>query len=262
MSEVTLTRQGDIAWMRLNQPPRNTMTPELMSAFARRIEELKSWSNIRVLVVASVGRHFCAGAELTKDTHGADAGLGGPPGDAERLRGLYVPFLSLTELNIPSVAVVQGAAVGGGLGLACACDFRIVAPCTRFAAPFVRLGIHPGMALTYYLPALVGLPRALDMLLIGREVLGEEALDWGLANRCVARDRLESAGQMFAEALAAGSPAVVQWSRRAIYRAVQHNPHGAADIESLAQALTFLSKDAVEGVQAFREKRLPEFQGD
>ena len=188
-------------------------------------------------------------------------GLGGAPGDAARLRELYAPFLRLTQQELPTVAIVQGAAVGGGLGLACACDFRIVTPSTRFAAPFVRLGIHPGMALTSALPVLVGLSRAMDMLLLGREVRGEEANAWGLANRCVEESVLESEGMKFAQALAEGAPAVARMTRRAVHQAIAYDPSAAADIEAMAQALTFLSADAQEGVQAFREKRKPEFKG-
>jgi len=261
MSEVTLTIEGHIAWLRLSQPPRNTMTPKLMASFHSRLDELQHNPQIRALIVASTGRHFCAGAELTRDVHGEPTSLGGAPGDAARLRELYSPFLRLTELSIPTVAIVQGAAVGGGLGLACACDFRVVSPSTRFCAPFVRLGIHPGMALTSSLPALVGLSRAMDMLLTGREVLGEEALAWGLANRCVEESALETAGREIASTLANGAPAVIRLTRQAVHRELSYNPSAAADVEALTQALTFLSADAKEGVDAFREKRKPKFSG-
>lgn len=259
---VLLTFDGHVATLRLNRAPRNTMTPQLMAAFLEAVEGIRRHPEARAVLVCSEGRHFCAGAELTAGLPGEVQALGGLPGTADRLRQVYAPFLALLELPIPTVAAISGAAVGGGLGLALSCDLRVVSPETRLLAPFARLGIHPGMGLTHLLPTLVGLPRATEMLMLGREVRGEEALAWGLANRCVPADELETAALELVRGLAAGAPAVVRWTKRALQRAVALDPSEAAEREALAQALTFASKDSKEGMSAFFEKRVPDFTGE
>ena len=258
---VELIRSGHVATLALNRPPRNTMSPELMARFLERIEEVKQDANIRALIITSNGKHFCAGAELSGGMPGSTGGLGGPAGTANRMRQVYTPFLTLMELEIPTVAAINGAAVGGGLGLALVCDFRIVTPKSRLMAPFAKLGLHPGMALTYLLPRLIGLPRSLEMLMCGSDVYGEQALAWGLANRCVEQERLMDEAMDFAQKLAEGSPAVIRWTKRSVHRAMALDARAAADTESLAQALTINSDDAREGLRAFFEKRKPNFTG-
>jgi len=258
---VLLEVDGHVGTLSLNRPPRNTMTPELMGAFMDRLAEVRSTPEIRALIVTSVDGHFCAGAELKGGMPGSAQALGGAPGTADRLRQVYAPFLALLDLPIPTVAAVRKAAVGGGLGLAVARDFRVVTPKTRMLAPFVKLGLHPGMALTHLLPQLVGMPRAMEMLMLGEEIRGERALQWGLAHRCVPAEQLAEEARGLADRLAAGAPAVTRWTKRAIHRAVELDPRSAADLEALAQALTFLSDDAREGMQAFFEKRPPAFKG-
>lgn len=258
---VLMERDGHVAVLRLNRPPRNTMTPELMARFLERAAEIQATPEIRAVVVTAGEGHFCAGAELGAGMPGVAQALGGSVGVADRLRQVYTPFLGLLDLPVPTVAAVRGAAVGGGLGLAVACDFRVVTPRTRFIAPFAKLGIHPGMGLTAILPMLIGLPRAQEMLLLGEEVRGERALDWGLAHRCVPNAQCLDAALSLAHRAAAGAPAVIRWTKRAVHRAVQLDPRAAADVESLAQALTFSTEDAKEGMAAFFAKRTPDFKG-
>jgi len=237
------------------------MSPDLMARFLERISEVKHDPEIRALVITSNGKHFCAGAELSGGMPGVPDGLGGPAGIANRMRQVYTPFLTLMDLEIPTVAAINGAAVGGGLGLALVCDFRVVTPKSRMMAPFAKLGLHPGMALTYLLPRLVGMPRAMEMLMCGSDIFGEQALQWGLANRCVDEDKLMEEALSFAEKLAEGAPAVIRWTKRSVHRAIDLDARAAADTESLAQALTINSEDAREGLKAFFEKRKPEFTG-
>jgi enoyl-CoA hydratase/carnithine racemase len=257
-----------VALLRLNRPPRNVMSPELLDAFSRTLARATADPTVRALVITGGslepgrGQHFCAGADLGTDAlPGVAQPLGGAPGSAEQLRDVYAPFLGLLDVAIPTVAAVNGAAVGGGFGLACVCDFRVATPESRFKAPFATLGVHPGMALTSLLPALVGLPRAMELLLLAEEVSGLKALEWGLVHRCVPASELEAEAITLASRLAAAAPAVVRWTKRAVHRAISFDPKAAADVEALAQALTFLGSDAAEGIAAFRERRAPRFEG-
>lgn len=250
-----------VATISLNRPPRNTMTLPLMEGFLDRLEEVRRNPDVRALVITSVEGHFCAGAELGT-LPGKDPGAGGPQGVAERLRALYEPFLKVLELPIPTVAAVRGAAVGGGFGLALACDLRVVTPRSQFKAPFARLGLHPGMALTHTLPVLIGMPRAMELLLLGRSVRGEEAERWGMANRCVPEEELEATAQGLARELALASPFVAKWTKKWVQRGAGLDPRRAADTEALAQALTAMSADAAEGLQAFFDKRDPVFKNE
>lgn len=259
---IWLDVEGPVAALWLNRPQRNTMTVELMSGFMDCMNTVRSNPSIRALMIASTEGHFCAGAELTRGLPGEVQALGGPPGTAVRLRAVYQPFLSVLDLPIPTVAAVRKAAVGGGFGLAVACDFRVVSPSTRFLAPFAKLGINPGMALTHLLPTLIGMPRAMEMLMLGRDVRGEEAHAWGLATSCVPEtDLLETAATLTRQ-LADSAPAVMRFTKSAVHRGAGLDAHRAADLEALAQALTFGSQDADEGMQAFLEKRKPRFTGE
>ncbi len=262
MSELTVDRDGHVVLVRLNRPPRNTMSVGLLEEFHETIGALRHDATARALVLGSIGKHFCAGADVGTGLPGSEQAVRGPMGQADQLRDVYAPFLSLLDLPIPTVAAVRGAAVGGGFGLALACDFRVVSPESRFIAPFVKLGLHPGMGLTYLLPALVGIPRALELLLTGDELRGEMALQWGLANRCVPDEDVEDEALALAQQLAAGAPGVVRWTRRSVYRHAGFDPRMAAEVESMAQALSFQGQDAAEGARAFLEKRAPVFRGE
>ncbi len=259
---VLLVVEQSVATITLNQPPRNTMTLSLLDSFAARLEDVRQDTAVRALVVRSHGRHFCAGAELQGGMPGRREALGGVQGTADQLRAVYKPFLNLLRLPIPTVASVQGGAVGGGLGLAVACDFRIVSPSTKFLAPFSQLGIHPGMGLTHLLPRLIGPSRAMEMLIRGRGVRGEEAVHWGLASQCVEESSLFETATSWAKDLAEKAPAVVRWTKQCVHQSVGMDPTLAADREALAQALTFQSHDAAEGLAAFLEKRNPSFTGE
>jgi enoyl-CoA hydratase/carnithine racemase len=215
---------------------------------------------LRALIVTGAGRHFCAGADF-----------GSPPGDTgelpatlglhERLRRTYAPFLGVLDVEIPTIAAVNGAAIGGGLGLALLCDLRVVAEDARLGATFAILGIHAGMAITYLLPRLIGLAPAAELLFTGRVIDGVEAARLGLANRAVPRAELLEAAKALGREIAAAAPLAVRLMKRALHRATAFDPRPAADHEALAQALTFESADAAEGIRALLEKRRPVFRG-
>ena len=258
---VILEIRDSIAIITLDEPPRNTMTLSLLDTFSHHVSTIREAPDVRALVIRSNGKHFCAGAELKGGMPGREQALGGVQGSAEQLRSVYRPFLDLIGLPIPTIAAVQGSAVGGGLGLAVSCDFRIASQSSQFLAPFAQLGIHPGMGLTHLLPRLIGPSRAMEMLLMGRAIPAKEALQWGLVSSVVSDQELHSEAFRWASMLAEKAPAVVRWSKKCIHQSVDLDPAKAADREALAQALTFQSEDAAEGLQAFFEKRPPVFTG-
>src|SRR2546423_1723299 len=149
-----------VALVEFSRPPYNFFDAELVSSIAEALEQLDADSSCRGVVLASTGRHFCAGANFSSDN---------PAGGH-----LYDAAGRIFEVGIPLVAAVQGAAVGGGLGVALAADFRVATPESRFAANFARLGIHHGFGVTVTLPLVVGQQRALEMLLTGVRLRGEE----------------------------------------------------------------------------------------
>lgn len=254
-------KAGGVRLLVLDDPERrNAMSARLLADFSAAARQVGNDKEARVLVVTGAGKHFCSGADF-RDPPASDPEL--PPGLRlyASARGSYEPFLSLLDLEVPTIAAVRGAAVGGGLGLALLCDLRVVAEDSRLGATFAALGFHAGMALTYLLPRLVGLPRAAEILFTGKTLTGGEAFELGLANRCVpAADVLECALELARE-IAEKAPFAVRLMKRGLYRALDFDPRSAAEWEALAQALTLQSEDASEGIRALLERRKPVFRG-
>jgi enoyl-CoA hydratase/carnithine racemase len=174
---------------------------------------------------------------------------------------MYSPFLSMLDIEVPTVAAMSGHAVGGGLGLAIVCDLRIASESARYGANFVRLGLHPGMATTYLLPRLVGVPRALELLLTGRIVSGREAADMGLANHALPAAGVLPRARELADEIASAAPIAVRLTKQTIYRHLQWGPVEAARYEAHLQSRTLETDDSREGIAALLEKRPPVFRG-
>jgi enoyl-CoA hydratase/carnithine racemase len=175
----------------------------------------------------------------------------------EGIRRVYGQAFRLFTSRRPVVAAVQGAAVGGGLGLALAADFRVGTEATRFSANFARLGFHQGFGLSVTLPAVVGRQRALDMLYTGRDVLGEEALAIGVADK-LAGDPREAAIELAAE-IARSAPLSVDAIRATMRRELVAAVSTALDEEAAAQAALLPTADFREGLDAARNRRTPVF---
>src|SRR6516165_4861259 len=185
-----------VATVEIGRPPDNFFDAELIAALADAWAWLDGQPEFRAAVLCSAGKHFCAGADFTGRS--GRAGMGSA-------RELYAAAAQLFEVRTPVVAAVQGAAVGGGLGLACAADFRIASPQTRFQANFSRLGFHHGFGLTVSLPEIVGKQVAAEMLYTSARVDGERALQLGLADRLVPGEQLRTAAHELASTIAANA---------------------------------------------------------
>jgi enoyl-CoA hydratase/carnithine racemase len=192
-----------VAVVELRRPPANYFDLDLIESLADAYARLDADPACRAIVLCSMGRHFCAGADLSRPT------LGPSDGDEWGAKALYRAAARLVAAATPVVAAVQGAAVGGGLGLACVADLRVAASDAFFAANFSRLGFHHGFGLTVTLPMAIGFPRACDLLYTGRRVGAAEALAIGLCDEVAEPASLRDAAHARAAAIAAAAPLAV-----------------------------------------------------
>jgi 2-(1,2-epoxy-1,2-dihydrophenyl)acetyl-CoA isomerase len=254
--DVTVEVGDDfVAMAEIHRPPHNYFDAGLIASLADALEALDSEPACRAVVLGSEGKSFCAGAQLA----------GGPgtepaaPGSGAR--HLYREAVRLFRTRKPVVAAIQGAAVGGGLGLALAFDFRVAAPEARFSANFARLGFHHGFGLSVTLPALIGLQRALEMLYTGGRIRGEEALAMGLCDRLVAREQLRSEARALAAEIAASAPLAVAAIRETLRGDLADRVAAATERERHEQERLQRTHDFREGVRAMAERRPPAFSG-
>lgn len=246
-ADVTMAREGDhVAVVRMRRPPNNFFDTALVGAVASAYEELAETDWCRTIVLASEGKHFCAGLDFAGSA-GQDIGA------------LYEAALRLFAAPLPVVAAVQGAAIGGGCGLALSADFRVAAPRSRFSANFSQLGFHHGFALTVTMPAAVGAQAAADLLLTGRRVGGEEALSLGLCERLVEDGEELPAAVVFAAELAAAGPLAVRAIRATLRHGLVDAVRVAMAHEQTEQVRLRDTNDFAEGVRAMAERRAPRF---
>lgn len=244
---VTSSVAGGVAVVEMHRPPANFFDLDLLTALADTILALDADGGARAVVLCSEGRHFCAGADLRgMDAHG--------------VRTVYRQALRLFSGRKPVIAAVQGSAVGGGLGLAMAADFRVVAADARLTANFSRLGFHQGFGLSVTLPRVVGHQRALELLYTGRNVSGDEAGTLGLADRVVEGGPREGA-LLLAREIAAAGPLAIPLIRSTMRREVVSQVAAALDLEATAQASLLGTADFDEGIAASIGKRAPIFTG-
>jgi enoyl-CoA hydratase/carnithine racemase len=259
-SAVLLEIKDHVAEITLNRPEnRNSMTDDVLEGLRAAVSQVREDSDVRCVIVTGRGSSFCAGADFKSQVQRDDGSGRALPN--ERSFAMYSPFLSMLELEVPTIGALNGHAVGGGLGLALVCDLRVANADARYGANFVRLGLHPGMATTYLMPRLVGLPRALELLLTGRIVTGREAAELGLVNHAVPADEVLPRARELAREIASAAPVAVRWTKRSIYRNLAWDPRSAAEVEAHAQSRTVETEDAKEGMRALLEKRPPVFKG-
>lgn len=238
-----------------SRPPNNFFDVEVVTEIADACEALASDVSCRAIVLRGAGKHFCAGAQLSKD---ADDVISSAPADRNPL---YEQARRLIGSAVPIVAVVQGAAIGGGLGVALAADFRIASHEARFAANFSQLGMHHGFGISLTLPAVVGQQRALDLLYTGRRINGEEALEIGLVDRLVTAGELDSAAAAFASQIASSAPLAVRAIRRTMRAELLAKVAEATRIEHVEQQELRKTADFTEGVEAYAGRRPANFVG-
>lgn len=253
-NDLIVLERGQITTLRLNNPPLNLVTKELTAALKGALTAIADDASVRTLVVAGGNRAFCAGSDVKEF-----ASLRGRVGAGKLIEENAV-YDMLAGLPVPTVAAIEGDALGGGLELALCCDLRVASEGARFGLPEVRLGVIPGSGGTQRLPRLVGLARAKELILLGEVIDASTALRFGLVNRVVATGSTEAMARTLAEDLAKRGPVAVREAKGALDAALDGSLADGKARELDASERVFATEDMLEGAAAFLEKRSPEFK--
>ena len=257
--KVLLKKQQGVAWITLNRPEvLNACDIEVLQRLQEVLKEVSSDQSVRCVVLTGAGRAFCAGADLQSlKSRGSNVKLS----LAEDLREGFNPVvMRIRTMDKPVIAMVNGVAAGAGMGLAFACDMRIMSDNARFVEAFAKVGLVPDSGATFFMPRLLGLSKALELAFTGEGIDAEEAEKLGAANRVVKPEELENCTKELAEKLARG-PRGIGLAKRAINRALSLDIEGALEYEARIQEIAGSTEDYKEGVKAFLEKRPGKFQG-
>jgi len=256
---ISVETSGGVGRITLNRPnERNAMSPEMGQEVEAAVAQLNDDDTLRVVVVSGAGKAFSSGGDLKSLAR--EAGLSSEGQGLGGGAAFYKLYLSIAALRVPSIAAINGHAIGAGLCFALGCDLRVMHSRAKIGMTFVKIGIHPGMAATWNLPRLIGAARAADLLYTGRLLDAEEALAIGLVNR-VAGDDFAASVDELAATIAANGPLAIRALKQTLRGSAGRSIEDAVVIEAQAQAQTFQSEDAREGIAAVMEKRLPRFLG-
>jgi 2-(1,2-epoxy-1,2-dihydrophenyl)acetyl-CoA isomerase len=255
MTDILVDRTDGLVTVTLNRPEvRNAVTNRMWLDLARIFKEIARSRADRVLVLTGSGGAFCSGADVS-----AARGEGHP---LHHMRDVGDAAMALHRLEKPSIAKVDGVAVGAGLNLALGCDLVVATERSRFSALFVKRGLSVDFGGSWLLPRIVGLHKAKELVLLAGMLSAGEALDIGLVNRVVGDDQLDSAVEEWAAALLTGPPLALSLSKTLLNKSFESSLDQALEAEAQAQAVNITSSDAREALSAFREKRTPNFTGE
>jgi enoyl-CoA hydratase len=252
-------RDGGVVIVTLNEPDkRNAMSAAMTASWTQAMATLGADSSVRCVVVTGAGSAFCAGGDLSWIAESPELTV---TDLRERMSGFYRSWLAVRDVPVPTIAAVNGPAIGAGLCLALACDVRYAERGrASFSAPFVTLGMHPGMAASWLLPEAVGLPRARELLFTGRRLDAAEALALGLVHGVAEGPALDEALRV-ADRIAAAAPIAVRLTKAALASGGHRSIDDALNWEALAQPVTLVTDDLREGIAAARERRPARFTG-
>jgi enoyl-CoA hydratase/carnithine racemase len=252
--DIGITLAANVGTIEIRRPPHNYFDNALINQIADALEDFDRNAECRAVVLCADGKSFCAGADFAnRPATGATEEAGS--------KHLYKEATRLFRTRKPIVAAVQGAAIGGGLGLAMMADFRVTCAEARFSANFTRLGFHPGFGLTATLPRAVGAQKAALLFYTGRRVPGDEAVAIGMADLLVPQAQLRDAATSLATEIAQSAPLGVLSTRETMRRGLADAVEAATERELVEQDWLRRTADFKEGVKATAERRLPNFQG-
>lgn len=259
--DILVERRDAVVILTFNRPERmNAMGGTLVEDTIDALTQLQRDHAVRAVILTGSGqRAFCAGADvqnLQTDAQEATA-----MGRRRYVQSAQQLTLAIRRLEKPVIAAVNGVAAGGGCDIALACDIRIAAEQARFGEVFARIGLFPGTGGTYFLPRLVGIAKALELIWTGEVIDAHEAERIGLVSRVVPAAALLETTVAFAQRLAQGPPLAISLAKSAVYQGLDLDIHAALEYAATAESITLTSEDHREGVQAFRDKRPAQFRG-
>lgn len=261
---ISCTREDEIVTLTFNDPAHlNAMTKAMGEAFRDQIDALADDSTMRAVVITGAGKAFSAGGDLEMISGLADQAHAG---DARRpvsqfMRSFYELFLSVRKLPVPTLAAINGHAIGAGLCVALACDIRYIDREAKIGLNFTKLGLHPGMGASWTLPRLVGPALAAELMYTSRIVRGDEAAAMGLANRCLPTEEVLPAAVATAREIASCSPTAIRSLKKGLAHSLDADLATQLDFEASEQAICFETDDMMEGLAAAKERRAPSFTG-
>ncbi|MFK7945015.1 MAG: enoyl-CoA hydratase/isomerase family protein [Paracoccaceae bacterium] len=259
--ELNISIRDFVATVEINRPPHNFFDFALIHQIANTYEAMDKDPAVRAILLCSNGKSFCAGANFGDGSQvQADGSVEGSVNKIG-IDHLYVEAVRVFAAETPVVAAVQGAAIGGGLGLAMSADFRVGCPESRFAANFTRLGFHPGFGLTHTLPRAIGHQKAAMMFLTSRRIRGDEALELGVLDQMATLDTVRDTAWEFAREIAINSPLGVVSTRKTLRAGLAEAVKSQTDHELIEQTWLRQTDDFREGVAATHDRRLPDWAG-
>jgi enoyl-CoA hydratase/carnithine racemase len=266
--DIGVEKVGHVGSIEIRRPPLNFFDIALINPIADALDEFDRDIEIRASVLSAQGKAFCAGAnfgdparQAQEAQEAAKKAKGDPADSLGPINHLYIQAVRIFRAKKPIVAAVQGAAIGGGLGLAVSADFRVTCPEARFSANFTKLGFHPGFGLTVTLPELVGKNNAELMFYTSRRVTGTDAYKWGLANELVPQDQVKAAAMKLAAEIAECSPLGLVSTRATMRAGLADRVMAATNHELAEQTRLRGTEDFKEGVKATEERRVANFKG-
>lgn len=259
--ELTVEIKDFVATVEIQRPPHNFFDFALIRQIADTYEKIDQDPSARAILLCANGKSFCAGANFGDGSTVQDDGSVEGSVNKLGIDHLYVEAVRVFACKTPVVAAVQGAAIGGGLGLAMSADFRVGCPESRFAANFTRLGFHPGFGLTHTLPRAIGEQKAAMMFLTARRVKGEEAMSLGLLDQMSTLENVRQDAWDLAREIAVNSPLALDSTRATLRAGLADAVKSQTDHELAEQTWLRKTEDFKEGVAATHDRRLPNWAG-
>jgi len=248
-----------VAIITLNRPKaRNAFSPSMISLWLHSLEKARANHDVRVIVLTGKGHTFCSGGDIRDMAEGKLKSW-----DMKKFlwEGVHRIVLAMEDMDKPVIAAINGAAMGAGLDMALMCDLRVCSETAKLAESYIMMGLVPGDGGAYFLPRIVGLPKAMELLLTGNAIDADEALKMGLVNRIVPHDHVMSTTLELASQVASRPPLAVRMMKRAVYQGLTSTLRAHLDYVSSQLALLSETRDHQEAARSFLEKRKPVFEG-